>query len=315
MRRLPIIKGNSRRGSGIGRSKGNNHAGTSACDSLPSHPRAATTRTAPVVMLTLFLAGGCVEGLENKFVFFPDKRIEATPSDRGLAYEEVYFKTTDGLRLNGWWIPGTGSPLTILWFHGNAGNISHRLDNIKLRHDLLGANIFIFDYREYGRSEGRASEEGTYRDGDSAIRYLRGRGDIDSTKIVFLGESLGSAVAVEMATRHGCAALILESPFLSIPEMAKVSFPLLPIGSFLQTKYDTLSKIGQIRAPLLIVHGENDEIVPFRHGRRLFEAAREPKAFYGIKGAHHNDLYLVGSQAYLATLNRFLSGVIGDTPS
>jgi hypothetical protein len=267
------------------------------------------------VLLSLFLTGGCVGAIENRFIFFPDKQIEATPRSYGLAYEEIYFKTTDGLNLNGWWIPGTGSPLTILWFHGNGGNISHRLHNIKLRHDLIGTNIFIFDYREYGRSEGRASEEGTYRDGDSAIQYLHARGDIDPTKIVFLGESLGSAVAVEMATRHGCAALILESPFLSIPEMAKAIFPLLPIGSFLQTRYDTFSKIGQVRAPLLIVHGENDEIVPFQQGRRLFEAAREPKEFYGIKGAHHNDLYMVGGKAYLETLNRFLSRVIGNEPS
>ncbi|MBZ0160609.1 MAG: alpha/beta hydrolase [bacterium] len=268
---------------------------------------------APAVMLTLFLAGGCVETLENRFVFFPDKRIEATPRDRGLAYEEIYFQTTDGFNLNGWWIPGTGSPLTILWLHGNGGNISYRLDNITLRHNLLGTNIFIFDYREYGRSEGRASEEGTYRDAEAAIRYLRGRKDVDPTKIVFLGESLGSAVAVEMATRHDCAALILESPFLSIPEMAKVSLPFLPISSFLQTRYDTLSKIEQVRAPLLIVHGENDEIVPFQHGQRLFEAAREPKEFYGIKGARHNDLYLVGGLAYLETLNRFLGRVTRNT--
>jgi fermentation-respiration switch protein FrsA (DUF1100 family) len=266
-------------------------------------------------MLILFLAGGCVEALENRFIFFPDKRIESTPRNWGLAYEDIYFTTQDGLRLNGWWVPGTGSPLTILWFHGNAGNISHRLDNITLRHDRLGTNIFIFDYREYGRSEGRASEEGTYHDGDAAIRYLRSRADIDPTKIVFLGESLGSAVAVEMAIRHGCAALILESPFLSIPEMAKTSFLFLPIGSLLRTRYDTLSKIGRVRAPLLIVHGENDEIVPIRQGQRLFEAAREPKEFYGIKRARHNDLYLVGGQAYLETLSRFLSRVLGNQPS
>ncbi|VUZ85715.1 Alpha/beta hydrolase family protein [Candidatus Methylomirabilis lanthanidiphila] len=263
-----------------------------------------------VLLLTLFLTGGCVEALENRFIFFPDKRIEATPRDRGLAYEEIYFTTSDGIRLHGWWIPGTGSSLTILWFHGNGGNISHRLDNITLRHDLLGTNIFIFDYRGYGRSEGEASEEGTYHDGDAAIGYLRGRRDVDPTKIVFLGESLGSAVAVEMATRHDCVALILESPFLSIAEMAKASFPLLPIGSLLQTKYDTLAKIGRIRAPLLIVHGENDEIVPFRHGRRLFEAASEPKEFYGIPRARHNDLYLIGGPAYLETLNRFFAKAI-----
>lgn len=280
-----------------------------------SRSGSAITWSVPLLILTLFVAGGCVEALENRLIFFPDKRIEATPRDWALAYEEISFTTQDGLRLNGWWIPGTGSPLTILWFHGNGGNISHRLDNIKLRHDVLGTNIFIFDYREYGRSEGRASEKGTYHDGDAAIRYLHSRGDVDPAMIVFLGESLGSAVAVEMATRHDCAALILESPFLSIPEMAKVSFPFLPIGSLLQTRYDTLSKIGQVRVPLLIVHGENDEIVPFRHGQRLFEAAREPKAFYPIKRARHNDLYLIGGQAYLETLDRFLGGVIGDTRS
>ncbi|MDE2180722.1 MAG: alpha/beta hydrolase [candidate division NC10 bacterium] len=256
-----------------------------------------------------------MEAPENRFIFFPDKRIEAMPRDWGLAYEDIYFTTQDGVTLNGWWIPGTGSPLTILWFHGNAGNISHRLENIKLRHDRLGTDIFIFDYREYGRSEGRVSEEGTYHDGDSAIQYLRSRGDVDPTKIVFLGESLGSAVAVEMAIRHGCAALILESPFLSMAEMAKASFPFLPISSLLRTKYDTLSKIGQVKAPLLIAHGESDEIVPFRHGQRLFEVARAPKEFYGIKRARHNDLYLIGGQAYLETLNRFLSRVIEGTPS
>lgn len=267
-----------------------------------------------VVVSTLFLVGGCVEALEARFIFFPDRRIDATPHDLGLVFEEVYFTTQDGVRLNGWWIPGTGSPITILWFHGNGGNISHRLDNIRLRHDLLGANLFIFDYRGYGQSEGTASEEGTYRDGDAAIQYLHSRADVDPTRVVFLGESLGSAVAVEMATTRACAALILESPFLSIAEMAKVSFPFLPIGSLLQTKYDTLSKIGRVSAPLLIIHGEDDEIVPFRHGRRLFEAAGEPKEFYAIKQARHNDLYLVGGQAYLETLSRFLGRLTEGRP-
>ncbi|MBI3781331.1 MAG: alpha/beta hydrolase [candidate division NC10 bacterium] len=268
-------------------------------------------RAVPVLMLTLILAGGCVEPLEKRFIFFPDKTIVETPREWGMPYEEIYVTTEDGLRLNGWWIPGTGSPITLLWFHGNAGNISHRLENIKLRRDRLGINLFIFDYREYGRSEGQVSEEGTYRDGSAAVRYVRGRGDADPARIVFLGESLGSAVAVEMAIRHGCAALILESPLLSIREMAKLSFPFFPLGPLLRTQYDTLSKIGKVRAPVLIVHGEDDEIVPFRHGRRLFEAAPEPKEFYAVKGAHHNDLYLVGGTDYLDLLARFLGRVGG----
>jgi fermentation-respiration switch protein FrsA (DUF1100 family) len=272
-------------------------------------------RSAPVLMLTLILAGGCVEPLEKRLIFFPDKTIVETPHEWGMAYEDVYFTTEDGLKLNGWWIPGTGSPLTFLWFHGNAGNISHRLENIKLRRDHLGINLFIFDYREYGRSEGEVSEEGTYRDGNAAIRYLRGRKELDPAKIVFLGESLGSAVAVEMAIRHGCAAMILESPFLSIPEMAKASFPFLPLGPLLRTRYDTFSKIGKVRAPVLIVHGEYDEIVPLQQGRRGFEAAPEPKEFYIIKDAHHNDLYFVGGKAYVDALGRFLGRVILDKPS
>lgn len=271
-------------------------------------------RSAPMLLLSLVLVGGCVEPLEKRFIFFPYKVIEETPREWGLVYEEIYFTTEDGLRLNGWWIPGTGSPVTLIWFHGNAGNISHRLESIKLRRDRLGINIFIFDYREYGRSEGKVSEEGTYRDGNAAVRYLRGRAGLDPAKIVFFGESLGSAVAVEMASRHGCAALILESAFLSIPEMAKVSFPFLPLGPLLRTRYDTLSKIGKVSAPILIVHGEKDEIVPFRHGRRLFEAAPEPKEFYVIKGARHNDTYLVGGKAYLDALSRFLGRVSSDGP-
>lgn len=277
--------------------------------------RSVVMRTAPMILLTLFLLGGCVEPLEKGFIFFPYKAIEETPREWGFVYEDVYFTTEDGLRLNGWWVPGTRSPVTLLWFHGNGGNISHRLESIKLRRDWLGINIFIFDYREYGRSEGKVSEEGTYRDGSAALRYLRGRDDLDPRKIVFFGESLGGAVAVEMAIRHGCAALILESAFLSIPEMARASFPFLPVSQFLRTRYDTLSKIGKVKAPILIVHGDGDEIVPFQHGRRLFEAAPEPKEFFAVKGAHHNDTYVVGGKAYLERLARFLDRVGRETLS
>ena len=272
-------------------------------------------RSAAILVLTLILIGGCVEQLEKRFIFFPYTTIEETPREFGLPYEDIYFMAEDGIKLNGWWIPGTGSAVTLLWFHGNGGNISHRLESIKLRRDRLGVNIFIFDYREYGRSEGKVSEEGTYRDGNAAVRYLRSRQGLDPAKIVFFGESLGSAVAVEMAVRHGCAALIMESPFLSISAMAKVSFPFLPVGPLLRTKYDTLSKIGKVKAPILIAHGELDEIVPFWQGRRLYEAAPEPKEFYTIRGAHHNDAYLVGGKAYLDALGRFLHSLNPDGSS
>jgi fermentation-respiration switch protein FrsA (DUF1100 family) len=268
--------------------------------------RSAARRLVPIPLLALVFAGGCVESLEKRFIFFPDRTVAETPRDWGLPYEDVYFTTEDGVRLNGWWVPGTGSPFTVLWFHGNAGNISHRLDSLKLRRDYLGVNFFIFDYREYGRSEGRVSEEGTYRDGTAAVRYLRGRPGLDPNRIVCFGESLGSAVAVEVALRNGCAGLILESPFLSVAEMAKVAFPFLPVGRFLQTKYDTLAKIGQVNVPVLVVHGVNDEIVPFQQGRRLFEAAREPKEFHAVRGARHNDIFIIGGDAYLEAMARFM---------
>jgi fermentation-respiration switch protein FrsA (DUF1100 family) len=247
---------------------------------------------------------GCL--IEERFIFYPASRIEITPRQVGLPFEDIFFFTSDGVRLNGWFVPYPDSRITMLWSHGNAGNISHRVENIKLLHEKVGVNIFIFDYRGYGRSEGRISEEGTYRDAEAALRYLRSRSDIDSKKIVLFGRSLGAAVAAEVATREECLALILEAPFTSVREMARVAFPLLPIGSFLRTRYDTIEKVKKINVPLLVLHGDQDEVVPFSQGRKVFEAAPEPKKFYTIRGAHHNDTYITGGDAYFAALKNFI---------
>ena len=250
--------------------------------------------------------------LEEKFIFFPDPTVDVTPKDAGLAFDDTFFTTGDGVRLNGWFVPYPGAQTTLLWFHGNAGNISHRLENIKLLHDKVRINVFIFDYRGYGRSEGRVSEEGTYRDGEAALKYLSAREDVDRKGIVFFGRSLGAAVAADLATREECLALILETPFASIREMAKIAFPFLPIGPLLRTRYDVMEKIGRIKAPLLVLHGDRDEVIPFEQGRRVFEAAPQPKEFYAIRGAHHNDTYIVGGEPYFAALKDFINRAVAS---
>lgn len=245
--------------------------------------------------------------MEEKFIFFPSAAINQTPRQIGLVFDDVTFTAVDGVRLNGWFVPHPGANITFLWFHGNAGNISDRLENIRLLHDRIKMNIFIFDYRGYGRSDGIVSESGTYRDAEAALAYLRSRKDVDPKQIVFFGRSLGAAVAAELAMREQCLALLLETPFASIRAMARAAYPWLPIGPLIRTRYDTLDKIARIKAPLLILHGDQDEIIPFSQAKELFEAALEPKEFYTIRGARHNDTYIIGGEAYFAALKDFIA--------
>ena len=244
--------------------------------------------------------------MEEKIIFQPDSRIHQTPGSVGLAFDDVYFATDDGVRLNGWFVPRQQATSTWLWFHGNAGNISHRVENIGLLHEKVNVNIFIFDYRGYGRSGGTASEEGTYRDGAAAIEFLRQRYGFDHGKLIIFGRSLGAAVAAEMATRFQSLAVILETPFTSVRDVARDKLPFLPIGPLLKTRYDVLEKIRKLSSPLLVLHGDRDEVVPFSHGKRVFDAAPRPKWFYTIAGAGHNDTYLVGGDAYFAALRRHI---------
>lgn len=257
------------------------------------------------LVLALLMGVAYTGMIEHHFICFPLRELESDPSDLGLPFDEVYFVTQDGVRLHGWFVPGE-KDLVWLWCHGNAGNISHRLENLALLHQELGISIFIFDYRGYGRSEGKPSEKGTYLDVYAALAYLHSRGDVDNSRIIYFGRSLGAAVAVELAARQPPTALILESPFPSVPYMARRLYPYLPVWPLLRTRYDSLSKIGEVQAPLLVLHGVNDDIVPIEAGRKLFEAAREPKEFYVISGAGHNDTYLVGGQDYLDEMRRFI---------
>ena len=267
------------------------------------------------VALALLLALGFWSGasgmLDQHFLYFPTREIIGSPADYGIAFEDVYFETTDGRRLHGWFVPGEGD-VTLLWHHGNGGNIGHRLPDIDLFHRELGVNILIYDYRGYGRSAGTPSEEGLYRDAEAALRYLQSRDDVDPARIVYFGRSLGVAIAVELAVRHRPYGLILESGFPSITYMASVERPWLPawiVHRILAARYDTGSKIGGLDVPLLVVHGDIDDTVPLRAGQALFDAANEPKSFYMVEGANHDGLAAVGGRPYIERLRQYIAGL------
>jgi uncharacterized protein len=245
-----------------------------------------------------------LEFSEKGIVFFPDPVLVGSPADLGLEYEEVWFAAEDGVKLHGWWVPKSGAPV-LLWLHGNAGNISHRLENIKLLHDLVGVQVFIFDYREYGKSQGRISREGTYQDAAAAYRYVAATRGISPAEIILFGRSLGSALAVDLAVKVPCRSLIIESAFTNSSDMARLLAPFL-FDWRPRIPYDNIGKIDQVKVPVLIIHGSEDEIIPVAMGRRLFVQAQEPKELYIIAGAHHNDTYLVGGQDYFRRLKGFI---------
>ncbi|MBW1942109.1 MAG: alpha/beta hydrolase [Deltaproteobacteria bacterium] len=242
--------------------------------------------------------------IENFFVFFPDRAHEFSPKTMHLDYEDVYFKTEDNKTLHGWFFPGTAASPVLIFFHGNAGNISHRLDNVT-RLLEQGFGVFIFDYRGYGKSTGRPSEPGIYRDGLAAYDYLEGKKKVPPGQIILFGRSLGAAVAVEVALKRRVRALIMESAFTSTKDMAK-TMPLFALLSpLLPTNYNNMEKVGRITVPKLIIHGDQDDIVPYAMGQKLFQAAKSPKFFYLLPNAGHNDTYVVGGPAYFQTLSDF----------
>ena len=255
----------------------------------------------------LTLITGCEDGVERYFLYFPTRALEATPATYGLPFEEVRFQATDGVRLHGWFVPARNARATLLWLHGNAGNIGHRVHNLRLFHEALGVQVFLFDYRGYGLSEGEPSEEGLRQDAEAAWRLLQARPDVDPRTIVLFGRSLGATVAAELAARVQPAALILETPFTSLLDMGRHHYWFLPVRWLVRSRYDTLGAVRRVRVPVLVLHGDADEIVPFDMGEQVFHAAGEPKAFHRIRGASHNDTYLVGGKAYWQALAAFLA--------
>lgn len=269
----------------------------------------------PKQMLRLLMVGVgfglllCVmlRWFEHQQVYFPSRTLDATAQALGRPFEEVTLKTSDGLRLHGWFFPAdTNSArggLVVLLFHGNAGNVSHRLPfySVLLQ---LGVNVFAFDYRGYGRSEGRPGEEGTYLDAQAAYAWLRARG-FAADRIIALGKSLGGGVASELAVREPLGGLILQSTFTSIPDIGADLFPWLPVRWLATIRYDTRSKLPQLKIPVLVMHSRADDIISFRHGEQLFAAANEPKLFWELAGLH-NETLEAGRERYREGLDKYL---------
>jgi fermentation-respiration switch protein FrsA (DUF1100 family) len=249
----------------------------------------------------LIFSGGCQGFLEKTFVCFPEKVHHDRPENFGLKARDLYFETQDQVKLHGWLFVRDPQGPFLLWCHGNAGNISHRLDNIA-RLQSVGINVFIFDYRGYGKSEGSLSEQGFYKDGGAAWETLIREGPVPPARVVLFGRSLGCAMAADLAARVPAAGLILESGFPHLGAMAKVHYPFVFSERLLSGRFDALSRLKRIKMPVLVIHGDRDGIVPTRLGRRLYESAPEPREWYEIKEADHNDTYLVGGPAYFRKL-------------
>jgi fermentation-respiration switch protein FrsA (DUF1100 family) len=247
-----------------------------------------------------------LEQLVSRFIYYPEPHWMATPGQFGLEAEELCLNPEPGVQLHAWFFPRTPPLATLLFCHGNAGNVSHRLENVYYLLET-GFQVLLFDYRGYGQSSGQPSEQGLYRDAAAAWSHLLERpGTAGAPRLIF-GRSLGGAVAVELATRVEADGLLIESTFTSIHTLARLMFP-LPLPD-LPVKYDSLSKIAQIGMPLLAIHGQEDELIPFADGRALFDAALDPKVWYPIPGAGHNDTYLVGGEGYFRRLAAFASGL------
>jgi uncharacterized protein len=243
---------------------------------------------------------------QENLAYYPQigREIESTPRDHGLDYEPLTLATPDGERLDAWFVPKPQASGVVLILHGNAGNISHRLDTIAMFH-RLGYSVLIFDYRGYGRSTGQPSEDGLYRDAQTAWTHLTRQRGIPPGRIVLFGESLGGAVAAWLAAREQPGALVLSSVFTSAPELAADLYPWLPTRLLVRLRYDTRAVLSRLRCPVLVAHSPDDEIVPFRHGEMLFEAAMEPKVFLQLAGGH-NDGFIFMREAWVAVLADFL---------
>lgn len=241
---------------------------------------------------------------QPRFIYFPQSEIDYTPDMAGLPYEDIYFKTEDNVLLNGWFIPVENAKNTLLFFHGNGGNISHRLESLKIFHEI-GLSVFIIDYRGYGQSQGTSSEQGTYRDAEAAWRFLTETRGISDEDIIIFGRSMGGAVATWLASRYTPNLLILESTFTSIADVAKHYYPYLPTHLLVRIKYASVDRIEDIHRPILIAHSQTDEIIPYKYGRALFEKAQAPKIFLELKGGH-NDGFITTGPSYIQGLENFI---------
>ncbi|MDR8392785.1 alpha/beta hydrolase [Aliifodinibius sp. S!AR15-10] len=252
-----------------------------------------------VVLLYLFQAN---------LIFHPVSELPYKPDVVGLKYEDVNFTSEDGVNLHGWYVPHDNARGTVLFQHGNAGNISGRLETLEILHNL-GLNIFIYDYRGYGQSDGAPSEEGTYRDAMAAWLYLTETKNTDAAHVILMGRSLGGAVTAWLATQVTPAGVILESTFTSAPDLAADLYSIFPARSLIKYDFPNKDRIQKIDVPLLVAHSTEDDLIPFKHGQRLFEMAGEPKHFFEMQGDHGSG-FLDTGEAYIRAIDEFVSSIL-----
>lgn len=251
-----------------------------------------------LMLLILFL-------MQRQMIFFPDPNLVLTPDHAGLEWSDVYMETEDGVSLHAWYLPHPESESVLLFSHGNAGNISHRLELLERFHDR-GISTLIYDYRGYGRSEGRPSERGLYRDVRAAWKYLTEEKGYEPRQVILFGRSLGGSVSSRLATRVEPGGLVLESSFTSARDVAADIYPFIP-SSLVRFRFDAAADLQKVNCPVLVMHSRDDSIIGFHHGERLYKAAPEPKTFVELRGGH-NDNFLVSGDLYFEALQQFVIG-------
>jgi len=259
--------------------------------------------TAALGMLAIIVT---LRTIENRLIYFPPRYPQGFTPILQQDIEDVWLLTADGVRINAFYHSNPTSKQVLLWFHGNAENIGYGLVHLRALAEL-GVSILAVDYRGYGKSEGRPDEAGVYHDADAAYDYLINQRHFRADDIIIYGHSLGGAVAINLASRRPCGGLIVQSSFTSARAMARRMFPIPLIEFVVKSRFDSLQKIRDVHAPILIVHGISDEVVPFAMGEQLYQVAPEPKRFYRIEGAGHNDLFEAGGESYLAYIDNFLA--------
>jgi len=241
---------------------------------------------------------------QSKYVYFPTSDIVTTPSDSGLFYEDLMLKTSDGIKISAWYIHAENPKATLLFFHGNGGNISYRIEFIEMFYSL-NISTFIIDYRGYGKSEGSPTEEGTYLDSEAAWDYLVNDKNTDPSSIVIYGKSLGGPIAARLAEKHNPAALILDSTFTSTKDIAVKLYPFLPVKKFFKFEYDTVRYLKGVDCPILIIHSIDDSYIPFSHAEKLFDTVDGEKELVETKG-DHNTSFMISRQIYKNSIDNIL---------
>jgi fermentation-respiration switch protein FrsA (DUF1100 family) len=269
--------------------------------------RKSLLKTVAGLAILLVLLIVVLVGCENKIIYHPVKYPDGLwdTSNMPLPIQDVWFTAKDGVKLHGWYIPSDEAVATLLFFHGNAGNITDRLGNIFFLHHLQ-LNVFIFDYRGFGRSEGDPDEDGIQLDSQAAYDTVLTQPGVSDQSLFIFGRSLGGPFASYTATKNPAVGLILESSFTNAEDMADKMFPVLPVSWFIGSELDTQGYVSQLKIPKLFIHGTMDNIIPYTMGRELYKSAAEPKEFFQIVGAGHNNTYRIGGEEYFDKIKEFV---------